>query len=234
MEPDGAAPEFADDADALYHVAYDATPDRLRALLDRGVPVEGTNAIAAALDTRRVEHVRLLVDAMREPLDTQGPLVAHAVRRGCGIDVLEVLAEGGASLTRPGAEVWRGDVPYRTPYEHAVLRGRDDVAGWLAERGAAAEVSDADRAVAAVARGERPPGPAFPPLDALDPDRQEALILAALDGQLDAVVAAVGAGFHGVVAGSPDVSLRDTRRGWGTTRSCGRSRRAAASRRRRA
>lgn len=35
------------------------------------------------------------------------------------------------------------------------------------------------------------------------------LILAALHGQLDAVVAAVGAGFHGVVAGSPDVSLRD-------------------------
>lgn len=106
MEPDAFG--FADDADALYHVAYDATPDRLRALLDRGVPVEGTNAIAAALDTGRVEHVRLLVDALREPLDTQGPLVAHAVRRGCGIDVLEVLAEGGASLTLPGAEVWRG------------------------------------------------------------------------------------------------------------------------------
>jgi ankyrin repeat protein len=95
-------------------------------------------------------------------------------------------------------------VPLRTPYQHAVLRNRDEVAALLAELGADTQVDDADRAVAAVARGERPPAP-LP--DDLDVDAQEVLVLAALRGRLDAVVAAVGPDFRGVVGGSPVLPL---------------------------
>ena len=49
---------------------------------------------------------------------------------------LRLLAEHGADLDAPGGETWRGDVPLRTPYQHAVIRGRDDLAETLAELGA--------------------------------------------------------------------------------------------------
>jgi hypothetical protein len=55
-----------------------------------------------------------------------------------------------------------------------------------------------------VARGEEPVRPL--PAD-LDPDPQEVLILSALEGHLDAVVAAVGPNFRGVVGGSPEGTL---------------------------
>jgi hypothetical protein len=110
----------------------------------------------------------------------------------------------GAELDRPGGETWRGDVPLRTAYQHALLRNRTDEARLLADLGASTAVAPADEAVAAVARGERPESP-LP--DELDPDPQEVLILAALRGQLDAVIAAVGADFAGVVGGSPKGSL---------------------------
>ena len=61
-----------------------------------------------------------------------------------------------------------------------------------------------DLAVAAVARGDAPGGP-LP--EAFDVDQQEVLILAALDGRLEAVVDAVGVGFRGVVGGSPEGTL---------------------------
>jgi hypothetical protein len=146
--------------------------------------------------------VRALLAAGADP--NEGALLAHAVRRGRGPEYLRLLVEHGAELDRPGGETWRGDVPLRTPYQHALLRGRSDSAETLAELGASAEAAAADLAVAAVAAGERPPGP-LP--DELDPDAQEVLILAALRGQLDSVVDAVGAGFSGVVGGSPEGTL---------------------------
>ena len=125
-------------------------------------------------------------------------------RRGRGPDFLRLLAEHGADLDRPGGETWRGEVPARTPYQHAILRGRGDQAETLATLGASTEVDPQDRAVAAVARGERPEAP-LP--DALDPDAQEVLILAALWGPADLVVDLVGPDFRGVVGGSPEGTL---------------------------
>jgi hypothetical protein len=124
--------------------------------------------------------------------------VAHAVRRGRGPEIIRLLVEHGADVDRPGGETWRGLVPLRTPYQHAVLRNRPEVADELARLGAATEVAPEDLAVAAVARGERPElaGP-------FDVDQQEVLILSALEGNLDAVVEAVGPDFAGVVGGSP-------------------------------
>jgi len=184
-----------DDGESLYHSTEAVDPACLRLLLEHGATVEGTNALAHALDDERPEHVRLLLEHGADP-----SLVAHAVRRGRGAETIELLASHGADLDRPGGETWRGPVPLRTPYQHAVLRGKADVAEALAELGASTEVAPEDLAVAAVVRGEKPD---LPVPDDLDPDAQEVLILAALRGRLDAVVDAVGPDFRGVVGGSP-------------------------------
>jgi ankyrin repeat protein len=144
----------------------------------------------------------LLLEGGADP--SEGAILAHAVRRGRSPEVLEFLAEHGAELDRPGGETWRGDVPLRTPYQHARLRGRRDQAEALARLGAATDVASEDLAVAAVARGERPTSP-LPAV--LDPDAQEVLILAALRGRLDLVVEVVGPNFSGVVGGSPAGTL---------------------------
>ena len=148
------------------------------------------------------EHVRLLLEAGAEA--GEGAYVAHAVRRGRGPEVLRLLVEHGADVDRPGGETWRGDVPLRTPYQHAVLRGRPDVAEALAELGAATDVDPADVAVGAVARGERPATPLPPDPDV---DVQEVLILTALFEHPDLVVDLVGPDFRGVVGGSPEGTL---------------------------
>ena len=190
------------DGESLYHATEAESPECVRLLLEHGAETRGTNALAHALDGDRIEPVRLLLEAGADP--GEGALVAHAVRRGRGPEFLRLLAEHGADVDRPGGETWRGNVPLRTPYQHAILRGRGDSAETLAELGASTEVDPRDRPIAAVARGERPESP-LP--DDLDPDAQEVLILSALRGRLDLVVELVGPSFRGVVGGSPPGSL---------------------------
>ncbi len=189
-----------DDNESVYHSTEAESTECLRLLLEHGAATRGTNALAHALDDEREEHVRLLLEAGADA--DEGFLVAHAVRRGRGPAFVRLLVEHGADVDRPGGETWRGAVPLRTPYQHAVLRNREDVAAELERLGASTDVSEDDRAVAAVARGERADLP-----DGLDVDQQEVLILAALRGQVDAVVDAVGVGFAGVVGGSPEGTL---------------------------
>jgi ankyrin repeat protein len=185
--------------DALYHATEARDPECVRLLLEHGVEPNDTNALAHALDDVRPEHARLLLEAGAKP----EAAVAHAVRRGREPDIIRLLAAHGADLEAKSGETWRGDVPLRTPYQHAVLRGRDDLAETLRELGASTEVDPADLAVAAVARGERAEVPA-----ALDPDQQEVLILAALQKrQLANVVEHLGVGFRGVVGGGPSGTL---------------------------
>lgn len=191
-----------DDGESLYHATEAATTDCLRLLLEHGATTRGTNALAHALDGAPIEHARVLLEAGADP--NEGALVAHAVRRGCGADVVRLLVEHGGDVNRPGGETWRGNVPLRTPYQHARLRGRAELADMLAELGATTDVDPADEAVAALATGRRPDA-ALP--DRLDPDAQEVLVLAALRGHLDVVVDAVGPDFRGVVGGSPLGSL---------------------------
>jgi ankyrin repeat protein len=111
--------------------------------------------------------------------------------------VIRLLVSHGAELDAPAGETWRPDAPLRTPYQHAVLRGMDEVASALESLGASVEVSEADRAVASLS--------SMPA--SLDYDQQEAVILAALRGRVDAVVDAVGTSFGGVVGGSPRGTL---------------------------
>ena len=190
-----------DDGESVYHSVEAASPDCLRLLLEHGAETTGTNGLGHALDYDRIEPVRMLLEAGADA--NEGALLAHAVRRGRGPKFLQLLADHGAELDALGGETWRGDVPLRTAYAHAVLRNQADNADLLARLGASTEVDPEDLAVAAVARGDGAPDTAF----SSDPDRQETLILGALEGNLPAVVDAVGPNYRGVVGGSPEGSL---------------------------
>ena len=191
----GARP---DDGESLYHATEAESPECLRILLDHGARTVGTNALLHALDDERLEHVRLLLEHGADPNESSS--VAHAVRRGRGAETIELLAAHAADLDRPGGETWRGNVPLRTPYQHAHLRGQDELASLLARLGASTDVDEADAWVARLARGERPDG--RPPAS-FDPDAQEVVILTALRVDAELVASLLGVDFRGVVGGSP-------------------------------
>jgi ankyrin repeat protein len=191
-----------DDGESLYHAAYADSPECVRILLEHGATLTGTNALPAAIDADHVEHVRLMLEATDEPNECE--LAAHAVRRGCGPEMIELLAQHDVDLDRRGGETWRGDVPLRTPYQHAVLRGQTDLADLLARLGASTELDPGDAWVAQLARGERPQGD---PPASFDVDMQEVLILTAIRVDAELVAGAVGVGFAGVVGGSPEGTL---------------------------
>jgi hypothetical protein len=193
-----------DDGESVYHAATAPDPTCLRLLLEHGADPRGTNALGSVLDEERPEHLRLLLEAGADV--GEGAVMAHAVRRGRSPEILRLLAAHGTDVDRPGGETWRGDVPLRSPYRQAVLRARDDQMAALAELGAQTDVEAFDVVLGDLARG-RPPAEPLP--EALDPDAQEALVLAALRGHVDTVVDAApgGPAFAGVVGGSPPGTL---------------------------
>jgi ankyrin repeat protein len=192
------------DGESLYHCAEAPDTACLQLLLEHGARPAGTAALAHHIDYDKVEAVGLLLEAGADPNEEHWALLVHAVRRGCGPAMLRLLAEHGAELDRRGGEWSTPPEQYRTAYQNAVLRGQAETAALLAELGASTDVSPEDLAVAAVARGEAAasPLPAEPGADA-----QETLILAALRGHLEAIVAAVGPNFFGHVGGGPPGSL---------------------------
>jgi ankyrin repeat protein len=190
------------DGESLYHATEAESPECVRILLEHGAQTADTNALAHALDDDRLEHVRLLLEHGFDPNEHSS--VAHAVRRGRGPETIELLVSHGADVDRPGGETWRGNVPLRTPYQHAVLRGKEELAERLVRLGASTEVDPADAAVASIARGERPTTPL--PVT-LDPDAQEVIVLSSQRGKLDLVLEVVGPHFRGVVGGSPEGTL---------------------------
>lgn len=197
-DPNGE-PRFGD---ALYHSVQAESPECLRVLLEHGAEPRGSNAIAHALDYDHAEHVRLLLDGGGDP--NEGALLVHAVRRGCRPDTLRLLAEAGADLDRRGGEWSTPRAQYKTAYQNAVLRGRDDLAAVLEELGASTELTAEERIVSALARGERP-DESLPP--ALSPDAQEVLVATALFGPLDLVVDLVGPGYFAHAGGGPPGTL---------------------------
>jgi ankyrin repeat protein len=191
-----------DDGESLYHSTEAESAECLRLLLSYGAGTRGTNALPHALDFPHLEHVRALLEAGADP--DEGPYVAHAVRRGRDPEHLRLLAEFGADLDRPGGEMWRRPAHLRTPFQHALIRGRADQTETLAALGADTTAADGDEAIASIARGERPAGTLAADLDF---DAQEAVIGATLNGHVDVVVDAVGPDFMGVVGGSPGGTL---------------------------
>jgi ankyrin repeat protein len=190
---DDTATQFGD---SLYHSVEHPSTECTRVLLEHGAEPKGSAALAHALDDERPEHVRLLLEAGADA--NEGALLVHAVRRGRGPEYLRLLAEHGAELDRRGGEWSTPREQYRTAYQNAILRGRDDLAQTLEELGASTDVLPADVAVAAVLRGE----PAELP-EVLAPDAQEALILAVLDRR----IRIFDPRFFGHVGGGPPGSL---------------------------
>jgi ankyrin repeat protein len=188
--------------DALYHSVAAASPECLRVLLEHGAEPRGSNALAHALDYDHDEHVRLLLDAGADP--NEGALLVHAVRRGCRPETLRLLAERGADLDRRGGEWSTPPGQYKTAYQNAVVRGRDDLVAVLEELGASTELTAEERIVSAIARGEPPDEPL--PAE-LSPDAQEVLVAAALFGPLDLVVDLVGPSFFAHAGGGPPGTL---------------------------
>jgi hypothetical protein len=184
-----------DDGESVYHATEAVSPECLRLLLEHGATVEPI-MLAHALDDERPEHVRLLLDYGADATE----LLPHAVRRGRGPETMKLLVDCGAELEHRGGELWRKPERLRTAYQHAVLRNRGDVASALEALGAKTGVDFDDLAVAAIARGERPPVVPETP----DYDQQEVLIGA---DALPLVVELYGPDFRGVVGGSPTASL---------------------------
>ncbi|MDP1848314.1 MAG: ankyrin repeat domain-containing protein [Solirubrobacteraceae bacterium] len=194
------------DGESLYHATESPDTACLALLLEHGARPDATAALAHALDGDKLEHVRLLLEAGADPNEGRWALLVHAVRRNCGSATLRLLAEHGAELDRRGGEWSTPPEQWRTAYQNAVLRGRDEAAALLAQLGASTEVAPEDLAIAALARGEPPAAP-LPPADALGADAQETLILA-LDGpHFDVIVDAVGPNFFGHVGGGPPGTL---------------------------
>jgi ankyrin repeat protein len=77
-----------------------------------------------------------------------GETPLHAVAASWGVELAEQLVIRGADVSRR-----RGDG--RTPYAVAELSGNRDLAEWLMAHGAASDISDVDRLVAACSRGDR-------------------------------------------------------------------------------
>jgi ankyrin repeat protein len=194
------------DGESVYHAAEADDPACLRLLLEFGARPAGTNALGSAIDGDRLEHVRLLLEGGADPNEGRGAPVVHAVRRGCGPEMVRLLAAFGADLDRTGGEWSTPRRQFRTAYQNAVLRGRDDVAAVLAELGASTDVADDDRRLAALCRGDKGVGRLGP--HALEtPDAQEVLVLAALGGRLETIVDAVGPDFRGHCGGGPAGNL---------------------------
>lgn len=193
-----------DDGESLYHATEAEDPACVRVLLEHGAHPNAA-VFAHAIDDDRREHVRLLLEAADgEREEGRFGMLAHAVRRGCGIEMIRLLIDGGADLDRVSGEWSMPPEQSRTAYQNAVLRNRDDVVALLAERGASTDVAPEDVAVAALARGE---APATRLPAELSHDAQEAVILAALRGHLDVVVDALGPSYFGHVGGGPPGTL---------------------------
>jgi hypothetical protein len=105
---------------------------------------------------------------------------------------VRLLARHGADLDAPEG--------VRTGYQHAVVRGYDEVARTLADLGASTELDPTDALVAGFARGERTAADLPGELDA---DQQDVVISAAMHGRIEEVVDAFGPGYRGSADGSP-------------------------------
>jgi ankyrin repeat protein len=185
------------DNDSLYHSVEPGDSACLRLLLDHGAVVNGTSALHHALDYDRVEPVRLLLEHGGDPNESSDwPALHHAALRGRSPEFARLLVEHGAD---PRARDGSG----RTAYQHAVRRGRDDLAQALAELGSPTDLEPADRALSAIARGGEVAAAE------LDDDAPEILIELAMSdaATLTRVVDAVGPNFSARWGGGPRGTL---------------------------
>jgi ankyrin repeat protein len=101
--------------------------------------------------SKKPDGARWLLEHGADPdpaFAANGETPLHVVAASWGVELAEQLVSRGADISRR-----RGDG--RTPYAVAELSGNRDVAEWLVAHGAASDISDVDRLVAACSRGDR-------------------------------------------------------------------------------
>jgi ankyrin repeat protein len=139
-----------DDHESLYHSTEHADTRCLELLLARGANPQGTSALNHALDVRGLERVRLLLDHGADPNEItglDGSSFHIAIEKGRELAVLELLVAHGADI-----HARRQDG--RSPYQVAMQHGHHAAAAYLAELGAATEVTPFERLADACGRGD--------------------------------------------------------------------------------
>ena len=155
-DPGAAADAGPLGTEALYHASEWTDVTCLRLLLEARPPLHPARVsycLARVLDFENPPGVRLYLAHGADP-NLRIPWMAHrthlhrAIAYGRSLEIVRVLVEAGANV---GA---RDDIDM-TPIRYAVRHGREDVVALLRAAGAdAAAVSDEDRRIGAVVRGD--------------------------------------------------------------------------------
>ena len=149
----GAIPDDRD----LYLAGFAPDRHRLLPLLLARVPnvsEVAEMALAASIGSNDVEGARLLLQAGADPSryvhddDQATPVVAAAIRSGCGAALLELLLESGADPNAAGPDG-------RPPDRIATAAAKPELVELLRRYGAHDQVTAGDRFLAACLRGDR-------------------------------------------------------------------------------
>jgi ankyrin repeat protein len=175
------------DEDAFYHACEQGDTAFLDLLYEPGLE----DLVNHKLDFEDVPGLRWFLD---KGVDVdEHRCLHHAIARGRGLVILELLLDAGADPNLP----WDRWDTGRRPLALAARCGHLAAYELLAERGATAELDPVDEAVLAVARGESAQLPKAPPPSLGNPERDDfGWILGqfALLGRTDVVRALLDAG----------------------------------------
>lgn len=175
------------DGDAFYHACERSNS----AMLDALWLPEHAHCIGHKLDFEDASGLQWFLDHAVDVNETQS--LHHAIARGRGVRIIEMLLDAGADVNAP----WRTWDVGRRPLALAARSGHLAAYELLRGRGATAELDDVDRMVLAVARGESTRLPwAMPPALGNPRTGDFGWVLGqfALLGRTDVVVALLDAG----------------------------------------
>jgi hypothetical protein len=133
------------DNESLYHSLESRASTCTRLLLDRGARVEGTNAIARAIDYGKLDDLQLMLQ--HDGVARERPWIHHAILRGRPLEYM-------TALVRAGADLRAKDRDGTTLYRYAQVHGRPDVVEILRAAGIEEPLTEEEQFVAACARGD--------------------------------------------------------------------------------